>query len=601
MTFENISAFPFPHGAGIASAGARQVSDKRSRAKARAAAGRTPASRTTEGGGSGSSGTSAARRPVLRDMALLALATLALCGLFLGKAYHIDDTLVMWTAQRIAEHPADFYGFEVNWYGFKAPMVQVYLNPPGAAYYSALFGVLFGWSEPVMHASMALVAAALVLGVYWLALRLKADPLPAAALALVSPGVLVSMGTLMTDLPMTALWLWAAALWLYGLERDRPAACGASALLIGLAALTKYFAVSLVPLLLVCTLLSGKRRWANAAWLILPVLLLWLLDLYTSRRYGMSQFFETAGVLKAFHEQHAMDVGRKILTGLAFLGAGGAPALFLAPWLWGRTGRKVLCVGGVCAAAVTVFLARSGWRPGVPETSYSWWFWPQYVLWIAAGIHILSLALSEVWERRDRDAVFLGLWLAGTLLFGVFVYHFVNIRVILPALPAVALLCARRLRARREKGEPAPRRALGVGLAAGLVLSLCVAYADVRLANSGRTAAERIAPEKRQGRTWFTGHWGFQYYMEARGAKPVDVLKPDIRKGDTVVTPMNGSNRIQLGHRGAYIDESFEIPVCRWLTTMRAECGAGFYSDLWGPLPFVFGPTPPEQYEVVVL
>jgi hypothetical protein len=63
---------------------------------------------------------------------------------------------------------------------------------------------------------------------------------------------------------------------------------------------------------------------------------------------------------------------------------------------------------------------------------------------------------------------------------------------------------------------------------------------------------------------------------------------------------MNASNRIKFGARGAYIDESFEVPVCSWLTTMRAECGAGFYSDLWGPLPFVFGPTPPEQYEVNV-
>jgi hypothetical protein len=133
-----------------------------------------------------------------------------------------------------------------------------------------------------------------------------------------------------------------------------------------------------------------------------------------------------------------------------------------------------------------------------------------------------------------------------------------------------------------------------------LMLCLCVAYSDMRLANSGRTAAERIAPEKRAGHTWFSGHWGFQYYMEARGAKPIDVRHPEIHRGDTIVTPMNGSNRIQIGGRGAYIDESFEVPVCSWLATMRAECGAGFYSDLWGPLPFVFGPTPSERYEVIV-
>jgi hypothetical protein len=138
-------------------------------------------------------------------------------------------------------------------------------------------------------------------------------------------------------------------------------------------------------------------------------------------------------------------------------------------------------------------------------------------------------------------------------------------------------------------------------LAAGLVLSLCIAQADIKLANSARTAAEKIAPEKRSGRTWFSGHWGFQYYMQERGAKPIDVTRPEFRLGDTVVTPANASNRFPARPRIPSRNESFELPVSSWITTMRAECGAGFYADLWGPLPFVFGPVPAEMYEVVVL
>jgi len=89
--------------------------------------------------------------------------------------------------------------------------------------------------------------------------------------------------------------------------------------------------------------------------------------------------------------------------------------------------------------------------------------------------------------------------------------------------------------------------------------------------------------------------------MEKRGAKPLDVRHPDFRLGDAVVTPVNASNRILTRPHVATMDESFEIPVCSWLTTMRAECGAGFYADLWGPLPFVFGPVPAERYDVTVL
>jgi hypothetical protein len=223
---------------------------------------------------------------------------------------------------------------------------------------------------------------------------------------------------------------------------------------------------------------------------------------------------------------------------------------------------------------------------------------------LLAGIHAIVLMVAELWTLRDRDSLFLGLWLGGTLFYCIFIYHFVNIRVLLPAMPVVVLMCARRLQRAYVHNDTRvailPKFAW-VAIAASLVLSLCVAYADIRLANSARTAAAKISPEKRNGRTWFSGHWGFQYYMEARGAKPIDVNNQDFRLGDTVVTPMNGTNRFLTRARISTTDQSFEVPVCSWLTTMRAECGAGFYSDLWGPLPFVFGPVPAERYQVTVL
>jgi 4-amino-4-deoxy-L-arabinose transferase-like glycosyltransferase len=434
-----------------------------------------------------------------------------------------------------------------------------------------------------------------------LARRLGGKPLLAAGLALASPGILVSMGTVMTDLLMTTVWVWAVALWIRGVEERIPTANIASGFLIGLGVLTKYFAICLVPLLLVYTLLSGRKRWARAVWLMIPLVLAGGYDLYTRHLYGTGLFLQLFGVVTGYHTQHSVDIGRKILSGLAFLGAGAAPALLMAPWIWGRIGKIVLCAGGVGTALLTLALAQSSWQAGEPNTTYSWWFWLQYGLWILAGLHIIALAAAEVWSRRDRNSILLGLWLGGTIFFGIFVYHFVNIRVILPALPAVALLCVQRLRARTEAGSAALPRAVMLAPAVGLVLSLCVAYADNSLANSGRTAAEHLAPEKRDGRTWFSGHWGFQYYMEARGAKPIDANHPDFQLGDTVVTPENASNRILTRPRVATKDETFEVPVCRWLTTMRAECGAGFYADLWGPMPFVFGPVPAERYQVTVL
>jgi hypothetical protein len=543
----------------------------------------------------------AARPPLLRDMVLLGLCTLFLCGIYIRKAYNMDDPLVVWTAQRITVHPADFYGFSVNWFGNDAPMTQIDLNPPGAAYYASAFGALFGWSEPVLHSAVALTAVALVLGIYWLAGQMGGNPLLAAGVALVSPGILVSMGTVMTDLLMTALWVWGIALWLRGLDSDHPSVSAASGLIIALAALTKYFAICLVPLLVIYTLLSKKERWIRALWLVTPIVAIALYDAYTHRLYGVGLIRSTVGAVTQYHELYRINVPRKILTGLTFLGAGGAPALFLSPWLWRRKGKIALWAGGAAIAAVTAALAYCNWQPGESQIVLPWWFWWQYGLWLLAGVHVIALALAEAWSRRDRQAVLLGLWLFGTLFYVIFLNHFVNIRVILPVLPAVALLCVRRLRMETDVGTQAMWRPAWFSLAMGLALSLCVAQADIKLANSARTAAERIAPEKRSGRTWFSGHWGFQYYMEARGGKPIDTRHQDFRLGDTVVTPRNASNRLLARPRIASRNEGFELPVCSWVTTMCAECGAGFYSDLWGPLPFAFGLVPAEGYEVTVL
>jgi hypothetical protein len=546
----------------------------------------------------------AAQQPAWRSPVLLALCVLLLCGIYLGKAYNMDDPLVVWTAQRIAAHPADFYGFDVNWYGYNTPMELTDLNPPGVAYYVALVGSLFHWREAALHAAIALTAVALALGMYWLGRRMGGEPLTSAAIALVCPGIFVSMGTVMTDLPMTALWVWAVVLWLRGLDEEHFTFNAASGLLIALAALSKYFAFSLVPLLMVYTFLSGRKRWARIWWLLIPVFAIALFELYTRRLYRVGQIHGIFGLAEQYFGIYTVNHARKSLSALTFLGAGASPALFLAPWLWRRKARTTLWFSAIGIVLFTVILQQSGWQVGEPHASYQWWFWLQYGLWLLAGAHIIALTVAEIWTQRDRDSILLGLWLGGTLSYLIFFYHFVNIRVILPALPVVVLVCARRLqrlRAESKSGALALPKPAWYALAASLILSLAVGWADIDLANSAKAAAERIAPEKRSGRTWFSGHWGFQYYMQARGAKPIDLRNKDFRVGDTVVTPVNASNRFLARPHIAVTDQSFELPVCSWVTTMRAECGAGFYADLWGPLPFVFGPVPAERYEVTVL
>ena len=61
----------------------------------------------------------------------------------------------------------------------------------------------------------------------------------------------------MADVPLLACWVWAVVLWMRGIEEGRRRCLVAAAVLVALAALTKYYGVALIPLLAAWTL---RRR-----------------------------------------------------------------------------------------------------------------------------------------------------------------------------------------------------------------------------------------------------------------------------------------------------------------------------------------------------
>jgi hypothetical protein len=89
--------------------------------------------------------------------------------------------------------------------------------------------------------------------------------------------------------------------------------------------------------------------------------------------------------------------------------------------------------------------------------------------------------------------------------------------------------------------------------------------------------------------------------MESLGAKPFDEKRTKVKEDDIIVIPANNSNisppRRDIKPRLRRLEDK-ELNSCRWLGTMQQSLGAGFYSDVWGPLPFVFGSVPPEKYMV---
>src|SRR5438552_3528906 len=291
---------------------------------------------------------------------LLGAMTLVCLLPFLDRAFQVDDSLFVWAGQQIIRHPFDPYGFKLIWDTNLVSMADVTKNPPLASYYAALIGTIGGWSEVSLHLGFFLPALALVLGTYRLAQRFTSSPFTAAALALLTPGVLVSASSVMCDILMLALWVWAVIFWVEGLEPMRPMYLAASALSVAACALTKYFGVALIPLLLAYSLVRTRKLGKWILCLLIPIAVLIAYQLWTQALYGRGLLWDAAQFATGQRATSGQPfVFANALMSVSFIGGCMLSALVLAPLVW--SWRQILLVGVVAGiAGVAIAL---GWLP----------------------------------------------------------------------------------------------------------------------------------------------------------------------------------------------------------------------------------------------
>src|SRR5208282_579672 len=409
--------------------------------------------------------------------------------------------------------------------------------------------------------------------------------------------------TVMCDVMMLAFWVWAMVLWLEGMEQNHFWKLTAAGLLIGLAALTKYYGACLVPLLAAYSLIDKRRLGWWAIRLLIPLAMLYVYQLATLLLYGHPLFASAtdyAMSVKGLHGLSRMVAG---LAGLTFTGGCLAVAFFFAPLLW-RT-RPLAAFAAVvvlmAAAVLTVGIMTKNYNPlqGVTGPFVE----IQIVFWTVGGAWVLALTLAEVWTRRDAHSWLLALWVFGAFMFTALLNWIANGRSLLPMAPAVAILLVRHLERNVLAGRKTWPRGVSISLAAGGALALLAARADFQLATAVRQSARQVWA--RYGHAtrplWFQGHWGFQYYLEALGASPWDLESSVVNPGDRLAIPHNNSNLLPPDPREVAMRETLTVPGPSLLATWNETIGAGFYASVWGPLPFVFGRVPPEGVTVYVL
>lgn len=394
---------------------------------------------------------------------------------FLTKPVHVDDANFLRLAEGAARDPWRPHAIEINWLGTTERAFDVLSNPPGIAY----------WLAPVRNAPIWVLHLAML---PWLLLTLwgihrLGEPFAVSGEAAIlvlgtSPVVVLSAQSLTPDAPLLA----CAVAGIAGFLTARRHAW-AFAMLAGCATLFRYSGLCLVPLLLL--LGFERRKLGHAAAVVVPAVLLFLHDLDA---YGKIHAFAMVGFQSVgFGPRFAF---RKAVAFLAMLG--GAAMLPVLPWRLRAS--PILLVAGAVLGLLASLL--SGHTPAQMAPT---------VLFTAAGA--VSFGAFSLREREDR---WLALWFFGGVAF-LLTLLFAASRYWILFLPALVIANLR--------ASPSRRR-LAVAVALSAAVSLGMAVDDDAFARAERAAAERVA---KLGPGVFAGHWGWQYYLERAGWRPLEV------------------------------------------------------------------------------
>ncbi|MDE2491585.1 MAG: hypothetical protein KGM24_12130 [Elusimicrobia bacterium] len=507
---------------------------------------------------------------------------------FLGKAYSLDAPYYLAIARQILAHPRHPLAFSYNWFGTLAP-VAGFQHSVLVPYLLAPLLALTKGREALMRLCLLPVDLLAAVSLYGLAAEFLQEPLWPALIVLACPSFFLCMPQVMLEawivaLSLASLWALAASF-----RPGRGRWFWASALLASTAIVIKHTAVFLLPLLLAelvrrkvpprrlaaYMLLALAPAAADALWLE-P----WRLRATESLSSGISPLFQ----LRTF---------------LAF--AGGCGAVTLAwPYARAESPRRSHALRAVAAlAAVLLLFSPIADARGAPIR----------LLDRATGILFAwpaLLALLELAEPKARARPGWGLWaawIAADSAMLLLAPWNLSGRSMLFLLPPLILSSASRLESALEPRRL--RRVYAASLAGTLALSLALGWVDARYADAQRELAASVqrALIDRGRRVWVNGHWGFQYYMEKAGAVEMDARAggwKEVRPGDAVVFP---SVNVVTLRRDAGVWRLPPAAVVESRVPLRLmsfrSSQAGFYSNLWGFLPFALSREPIDAFRIV--
>ncbi|MFO0805343.1 MAG: hypothetical protein U0791_19740 [Gemmataceae bacterium] len=438
------------------------------------------------------------------------------------KPVLVDDTAYLVFARHLAAHPLDPYDFTLHWYTYPDRAFDVLL-PPVLPYWLALGIGVFGehvvllklWLFPILWCFTASLNVLL-------RRFARGEENYALPLIVLSPAVLPTVN-FMLDIPAAALALAAVAVFTKRGSTWRSAI--AAGLIAGAAMQTKYTAM-LAPAAMMWYGLTHRRIGSAILACALSAAVFGGWEAFLHAKYSESHFLHHLAEQRSESTNWLLEKSALIPGLFGHMGLLGFGIALVAARAVGVPNRFLVAVTAVWCIGVAIvcllpddsFRARNVWRPAGAAVL------------IAAGAMAGVLLFKRSRLRLSRDSWFVAGWLMIELAGYFALTPFPAARRVIGLTLVVGILAARLVS--RVPARKPPMWVLPFAIGTGVLL----AVADTWDARPEQAIPEQL--NRSDGKTWFAGHWGFQYYCERAGFEMIVPGRTRLQPGDRLVLPI---------------------------------------------------------------
>ncbi len=513
---------------------------------------------------------------------------IALSGL--GQALHMDEPFFLVVGAHLLKAPLHPFNFSFNWYGQTVLYAKLNNTPPLFHYLLALgLEISKGklWLLRALFMPLDLLSA---LFLYLIAANFLKRPLWPTLITLASPAYLINLPHLMPEKLMAVFSFLCLYALIRAFEDQNEIWYWISALALNFALLSKYAALFLLFPALSYSLHYKKPFLKTISYFLISIaglLLYFLYDRLTNHAVlsAVAGVFATPNIaLLPFHKTRSF---------LSFTGGLGIAAT-LWPLLFLKKNFKahILCLTGALLLFLPFF--------DTPHAVIS-------IFERGLGIFFSYLAFISFLELFSARALKgWPLWMSWFFAAGLLqltLYWSIAARIFIFILPPLILGLAEKMES-RLKGKTL-RMIMIASFFLTLSLSLALRQVDFAYASSQKKFSHWVKDRyiARGKKVWFTGHWGFQYYMEKAGAAEENWPPQKMKTGDIFITPTINTNLMlpfPLTNRLKWIDEvTIQNPFpLRLMGSSAVPNEAGFYSSVFGFLPYTLSSVPLDKFLV---